>query len=260
VNVAQAEDKARSGLPWLLIALGIVAVAIGIFGFGFGFGQQWGAAQWGPMSEWLAGAFTFGAVVVALRQAAIAQQQATIAQRDIAESQRRRLIDHELSRRRENLQALDRTWDGIAKMTVIFPTFTDYLLNLPGTFDPNVPRTDNWPPDKPGNPLAYDFSDRVTAFLDTWVQMVEPPLFLALALLKGTAMEATIRQLNDQLTELKTDGFPQLTHPLMNGRRPDVGPVDAMWNDIIRLRNAHLNLASQHFSLAIDDIEAYLNT
>lgn len=145
-------------------------------------------------------------------------------------------------------------------MAILFPLFTDYLLNLPERFDPNVPRADNVPPDKPGNPLAYDLSDRYTNFLDAWVQRIEPPLFLTLALLQDTPLEEPVRQLNERLTEIKAVEIPALTRATsFEFRRPDVDPINAKWTDITRKRNEHLALAREHLSLSLDDVEAHLS-
>lgn len=67
--------------PWA-IAGGVAAALALIFLLGVGYGQRWGAEQWGPLAAWVAGAATFGAVFVALREA--------------ARSQRAREIDHEI--------------------------------------------------------------------------------------------------------------------------------------------------------------------
>lgn len=81
----------RSEPPKWSIIVGII-VALGmIFLLGVGCGQQWAANQWGPFAAWLSGAATFGAVFVALREA--------------ARSQRARESDHEISRRRECVTA-----------------------------------------------------------------------------------------------------------------------------------------------------------
>jgi len=71
---------------WWLAVVGVIALLAVIFAVGFGFGERWGAPQWGPFSEWLAGGLTLNAVVVALRES--------------LRGQRSRLVDHELSRRR----------------------------------------------------------------------------------------------------------------------------------------------------------------
>jgi hypothetical protein len=234
--------------------LTIYAALLLILIVGVGIQKRWATPQWGPLSEWVAGLLTLGAVSVAILAAIIAQREA-------AEGQRRRLVDHELQRRRENLHALHETWAGIAKIALLFPIFTDYLLNLPERFNPNIPRTDSVPPDKPDNPLAYDLGDRFGGFLDAWMQMIEPPLFLTLALLQDTPLEAPVRRLNEQLTEIKEVELPALMRATsFEFRRPDVGPIDEKWKNITRQRNEHLALTRQHLSLNLDDIEAYLDT
>lgn len=67
----------------------------------FGSTAHWGHDQWGPLSEWVAGGATVAAVVVALQQS--------------FKGDRSRRIDHELSRRRECINALSDLWEGIGK-------------------------------------------------------------------------------------------------------------------------------------------------
>jgi hypothetical protein len=94
----------------------------------FGFAAHWGHDQWGPLSEWVAGGATVAAVVVALRQSFKGEQS--------------RRIDHELSRRRECINALSDLWEGIGKITVRLPHFTGFLDELQYKFDPNAPLGD----------------------------------------------------------------------------------------------------------------------
>ena len=100
----------------------------------FGLSSKWGANQWGPVASWVAGLLAGGAFFAALWQARIARQQAGSAQQqaqaaqqqvtaaqqqaqaaqqhadDAKEQSRRsqvdRLVDHEVSRRRECIEAL----------------------------------------------------------------------------------------------------------------------------------------------------------
>lgn len=123
---------------WWLAVVGVIGVLTIIFAIGFGFGQQWGAPQWGPFSEWLTGGLTLAAVVIALRESLRAR-------RESIRGQWSRLVDHELTRRRENLRALTELWAAITAMSLVFESFIDYLQNLPLTIDPNKPRTDNVP-------------------------------------------------------------------------------------------------------------------
>jgi hypothetical protein len=128
-------------------------------------------------------------------------------------------------------------------MSLVFKSFTDYLENLPARFDPNVPRTDNVPPDRPGEPLAYEVGRRFEDFMTKWTQTIQPHLFLTPALLQGAALQDAMKRLNDKLTEIKAEGFTPLRVAFVDGRRPDVGPIDAMWADVLRRRQEHFDLA-----------------
>ena len=95
---------------WLIVACISVTLSL-IFLLGVGYGQQWGANQWGPVAAWVSGAATLAAVVVALRQASIAR-------RESMDLQVARLIDHEVSRRRECIKALSELWAAL----VVWPS------------------------------------------------------------------------------------------------------------------------------------------
>lgn len=127
--------------PWSIVTVIIVALGM-VFLLGVGYGQQWGASQWGPVAAWLSGALTLAAVVVALRQA-------NIARRESMDLQVARLIDHEVSRRRECIKALSELWAALVSMTIEFRTFTDWLDNLPQRFNGNTPRTHGEHPGEP---------------------------------------------------------------------------------------------------------------
>jgi hypothetical protein len=179
--------------PWLIITGIIVALGV-IFVLGFGYGQRWGAPQWGPLAEWIAGAATFAAVVVALRQS-------NQAQREARRGHLARLVDHEVSRRRECINALGDLWAAIVGMTMHFASFTDYLLNLRESFDPNAIGLDD-------RPVIYGIGDRIEQFYREWMETIEPPLFVTLALLQGTALYSAVGQINDGMTKIKQEGFP----------------------------------------------------
>ena len=104
-RLADVDENRPFPPPWVL-AGGIVAALALIFVLGVGYGQQWGAPQWGPLAEWIAGAATFGAVVVALREA--------------ARGQRSREIDYEISRRRECITALGDLWGAMVGQMIPF--------------------------------------------------------------------------------------------------------------------------------------------
>ncbi|BBX44712.1 hypothetical protein GCM10009641_26970 [Mycobacterium cookii] len=249
------EEPNRTDSPnWWLAALGTVGALALIFFLGVGYGQEWGAPQWGPLAEWLAGGFTFAAVVVALRAAIYAQ-------RESARAERSRLVDHELQRRRENIRSLSGLWAAIVSMGIDLASFTAYMKNLPPTFDPNRPRSDIAPPepgDIPGEPVCYQFGRVYQTFADKWFQTIEPPLFSALAILNGSALDEAVKSLNVKLREITEKCLPLLSADFARGRRPDVTAIETTWKDAGRRRQAHLDLARQHFSLKLDDVEQHL--
>jgi hypothetical protein len=166
------------------IIVGLVGVGAVVFFTGVGFGQQWGAPQWGPFSEWVAGGLTLAAVVVALRESLRGQ-------RESLKAQRSRLVDHELTRRRENLDALADLWAALMGINMATLKYRNYFDNLPRRFDPNVARTD-LDADATDQPLAFEVGAQVERFLAMWVETVESPLFVALALLRGTPFNDAI--------------------------------------------------------------------
>jgi hypothetical protein len=144
----------------------------------------------GTLSEWLASVLTFAAVAVALRES--------------LRGQRSRLVDHELSRRRENLAALSELWAAITAMAMPMIKYRIYFENLPPTFDANKPRTDN-DPDATDQPLAFEVGFKHEAFVSLWTQTIEPPLFTALAILHGSALEQPLRDLTGKLRHVVAD-------------------------------------------------------
>jgi hypothetical protein len=241
--------------PTWLIVTGIIVTLSLVFLLGVGYGQQWGANQWGPVAAWLSGAATLAAVVVALRQA-------DIARRESMDLQVARLVDHEVSRRRECIQAVSDLWAAIVSMTIEFRTFTDWLDNLPQSFAGNRPRTDG---ERPGEPYYREIERRFVTFYDRWAGIVQPPLFVALAVLYGTDMYGAVEGINDSIVKMSKEdtegGFigirKQLIPDPQHGfcYRPDTDRLNAMWHDIGGRRYAHLQLMQKHFSLARDDVE-----
>jgi hypothetical protein len=219
--------------------------------FGFGVTRRWGADQWGPFSEWVAGALTLAAVVVALRESLRGQ-------RESLNAQHTRLVDHELTRRRENLNAMADLW--AALMVINMPTlkFRVYFENLPRTFDPNVARTD-LDPDATDQPLAFEVGTQYETFIAKWTETIEPPLFVALALLQGTPFDEAVKQLNQMLADFKTKELPKLTATLPLGVRPDTTSLREAWVNILGMRQTHLDLARKHFSLDLDDVQVAID-
>lgn len=161
-TLADVNESPAFPPPWA-IAGGVAAALALIFLLGVGFGQQWGADQWGPLAAWVAGAATFGAVVVALREA--------------ARSQRARAVDHEISRRRECIAALGELWGALVGLIIDFRTFVDYLDDLGQNFNPATGVVSPGPGERQVlKTYGEVIGERIQDFFDKWAKAVEPPL------------------------------------------------------------------------------------
>ncbi len=227
---------------WLSLC-GLIGACALIFCVGFGFGQGWGSDQWGPFSEWLAGALTLGAVVVALRES--------------LRGQRARLVDHEYARRRECLKALGDVWGGLTQIGMEFLAFKNFLDELPMQFDATDHYWDSWPPEGPPSSLGDKITDRLRVFMTRWVEHVEPPLFVARALLHDTRLNAAVNQISADIKKINNEIVPAMTEVMISeyGRRPDTKPFDDAWKRLMSRRDEHLKLALEHFSLSLDDVQ-----
>jgi hypothetical protein len=227
---------------WLAVTSLLGALVL-IFFVGFGFGQRWGASRWGPFAEWFAGALTFAAVVVALRES--------------ARGQRARRVDHELTRRRECLKAVGDVWGALMQIGLDFTVFKNYLDDLPERFNANHPRPDNLPPEGTGEPFAEEIASRIMDFYTKWVQLVEPPLFVARALLQDTPLDAAMTQISGDIRKINNEVLPPIRDATISeqGRRPDTEPFDAAWKELMNRRQEHLDLAREHFSLSLNKVE-----
>lgn len=225
-------------------ALVLVVVLTSVYFLAFGVVRRWGASEWGSYGQCVGSALTFVAVVIALRES--------------LRGQRARRVDHEVARRRECLKAVGDVWTGLAQMTFPFLSFTDYLENLPERFNPNLPRQDNVPPDHPGEAIAYDIGDRVMLFVTKWAELVEPPIFFALALVKNTPMDGPMKEINTGIRDLIENELPKVVKIEREGRCPDITAFDQKWKVILRNREEHLNLARAHFAVDLKTVEAEL--
>jgi hypothetical protein len=248
-----AHDGGDHALSAWLIAAGIAAALALVFIFGVGFAQEWGAPQWGPLAEWVAGTATFAAVAAALWQAVLARH-ASLRQQFEGH------IDHEISRRRECIKALGDLWAGMVSLSIEFVSFRNFLDDVPDYFDPNSPRVIGVSPHQSFEPYVAEFSRHVETFYNKWTQAIQPPLFVALALLHGTEMYTEVVEVNDELAKVGREGFTVIQQTLAQGRKPDTGAIKNMWNAILLRRNEHLRLTHQHFSLKRDDVEQYLRS
>jgi hypothetical protein len=238
---------------WVIVGCFGGGLALGSF-VAYGLMGRWGAEQWGPVASWLAGALTLAAVVAALRQAGIAQQQAGIAQRESMRLQGDRLVDHEVSRRRECIDALSELWGALVGMGIQFLAFTQELDDIDARFDPDQQRT----PSGIGGGKLYgeELVEGIRDFFGRWAAATQPPLFRARLVLRGTPLQTGVVEVSDGITKVGREGIPTLTRPIMQGRRPDTDAITTMWQDVLRMRDEHLRLAEEHFSLKRPDVEA----
>lgn len=243
VGTRVAEFAARRWPHALILA----TVLASVFFLAFRLAAHWGSSQWGSYGQCVGSAFTLAAVVIALREALRGQ-------RESVKAQRSRLVDHELTRRRENLNALADLWAALMVINMPALKFRSYFDNLPRRFDPNVPRTD-LDPDATDQPLAFEIGQQYETFLAKWTETVEPPLFVALALLQGTPFDAAVKELNQMLADYKTKELPKLNVALEVRGRPDTTPIAEAWKKILGTRQTHLDLARKHFSLELEAVE-----
>lgn len=223
---------------------GVVLAMVAAGFLGFGLAKKWGTQQWGSYADWIVGGLTLAAVSVALWQA--------------FRGEHARRVEHEIARRRECLQAVGDVWTGLAQMSLYFTFFTDYLENLPEAFNPNYPRQDNVPPDRPGEPIAYEIGQRVQDFANKWTELVEPPLFVALALLKDTPFDKAMIDINTAIRDLMEKELPNVLKFEIMTRRPETATLNAKWKAITGKREEHLNLTRKHFSLDLAVVEREL--
>ncbi|HZU46706.1 MAG TPA: hypothetical protein VFA16_05530 [Mycobacterium sp.] len=241
----------------------LIAVAIGvalllILAVGFGVGAQWGASQFGPLSEWVAGIATTAAVVVALRQAIIAQRQAGIAQQQAKDSrdetirlQFERLVDHEISRRRECIDALSDLWGAIVSAGPTYMVFIQEMDNIDGTRDFFQQYTPSGLQDS--KTYAEELVERIQDFFAQWLIATQPPLFRARLILRGTPLQSAVKDINTGLKTMSEEGLPSLTRPIAQNRAPDTETIRTLWKDLNLLRDGHMRLAEEHFSLRRED-------
>lgn len=242
------EPSGDDGLPppWLIV-IGIVGALALVFLLGAGVGQGWGADQWGPVAGWFAGAATLAAVVVALRQANIARHAAM-------ELQVARHVDHAISRRRECIEALANLWAAITGMQMEFDAWTEYLGRLPDQFNLDEQNRPG-PVVGPVSTWRTETREAMRSFSSKWQHEIEPTLFVALLVLRGTDLYEATGALNDKINEIKTQGLEPIRQGLAAGRQPDTAPIEVMWEDVKNRRDEHLRLARQHFSLERKDVE-----
>ncbi|OKH77190.1 hypothetical protein EB72_11110 [Mycobacterium sp. SWH-M1] len=102
--------------------------------------------------------------------------------------------------------------------------------------------------------LADQLYERYEAFAAMLIETVEPPLFVALAMLKGTPLYQPLRDLNQLFANYKNVEMPALV--VQPGFTPDTTSIENAWRGILAVRQQHLDLAQEHFSLTLADVEA----
>ncbi len=211
--------------------MGGIVLSSGVLGFlvDYGLLRNWGANQWGPVAAWLAGALTLAAVVIALWQA-------DNARRESMRLHLARLADHEVSRRRECIEALGKLWAAITGMQMEFTAWTDKLSTVPLDSIPH----------------------ETQRFSREWQNRIEPPLFVALLVLRGTCLYDAVEGLNQKIDDIKTEGLEPIRQAAKDRRRPDTEEITSMWRNVINRRREHLALARKHFSLERRDVEESL--
>ena len=228
VNRPSSDDPLPS--PWLIVT-GIVAALALVFLLGLGAGREWGAEQWGPVAVWLSGAVTLAAVVVALRQAALARHESM-------RLQLARLVDHEAGRRRECIKALVDLWAAFSRTNFEFSFFEHTIYNMPENFDPKRKRLpDDVPPDgHVGELYSDEFIRALGKFYSKWVEIIQPPLFSALAIFHGTELFAELNEINDKFLKLATEDsegtFIDLGNKIKSGKRPDTRTFSNRFGEI----------------------------
>lgn len=228
--------------PGWILALVFVCVFVPTGFLAFGIAAHWGAQQWGSYGQCVAAGLTLAAVVVALRESLRGQGEALSAQRS-------RLIDHELTRRRENLNALADLWAAIIKMNSPIMRFQHFFDDLPERFNPRFSRDDYLAQHATGPPLESEIVGTYEDLVAKWTETVEPPLFTCLALIQGTKFAPPLNELNLLLHDLKSIHLLELGRTSAHGVRPDTKPLSDAWQVITRLRREHLDLAREHFTL-----------
>jgi len=103
-------------LVWVLENMGPCAIVVSLLGvalslWGLALGMNWGAAQLGPLSSYLAAAATLTAVSVALQQSAQARK---IANESVLAAKLRAEIDRDFDHRRETTNQIVKMWGEIS--------------------------------------------------------------------------------------------------------------------------------------------------
>lgn len=229
---------------WLHLLVSVTVVtSLGFLVYGLL--ENWGAAQWGSYGQCVGSAVTFAAVVVALREAFRAD--------------RARLVDHELSRRREAINALSELWAGMDRISAPLLTYSGFLEFLPHTFDPEVPLGDHELEGKTSDDerAGRAIQLRSIEFMNQWGSEIGTPLFRALTLMKGTSLDQPLHELNKQISAINI-AMVQASGVAVGGRRPSVEAAQQGWLKVVGQRSHFVNLARERLALDPSEIEQHL--
>jgi len=141
-------------------------------------------------------------------------------------------------------------------MGIEFLTFTQYLDDLDPEFDPGQQRT----PARLTEAQTYgdEIVGKINDFAEKFTSRIQPPLFRASLVLRGTPLESAVKEISNGVTTVGREGLPTVIRPIMQGRGPDTADLTTMWHNVLRLRDEHLKLAQEHFNLTREDVERFV--
>lgn len=213
-----------------------VLFAMVLAGFlGYGVAQRWGAGQWGPFSEWVAGALTLAAVVVALRES--------------FRGERARRVDHEVSRRRECIDTLSELWGGVSRMALVVPEFTAYLRGLPEEFDLDEPLDNHIFGKTSDQPARIAMQEAWMDYMNRWNSEISPSIFKVFSLMGGTPLDEPLMRLKDNFNSITAELGEAFMYASQSGRRPDLEGTIERWGQVEEGQAYFIMLARQHLTL-----------
>lgn len=203
--------------------------------FGYGMAQRWGAGQWGPFSGWVAGTLTLTAVVVALRES--------------FRGERARRVDHELTRRRECIDALSELWSGVSRMALVVPDFTAYLRGLPEEFDLDKPLESHIFGRNSEHPARIAIQEAWLDYMNRWNTEISPSIFKVFSLMSGTPLDEPLMRLKDNLNSITAEVGEAFMYASQRGRRPNLKGTIERWGQLEEGQAYFIALARQHLTL-----------
>jgi hypothetical protein len=103
--------------------------------------------------------------------------------------------------------------------------------------------------------MALRICESITRFMDRWVTAVEPQIFLALALLEDTPLEDGVMDVMKDLDAINNKVIQGMNDVFVTGQRRDKAALKDAWTQLVERRQAHLDLAREHFRPRLDDAE-----